>query len=565
MQILLETFKDVILQAGNKSEPVAHGLSKLVYARIVEAKPRHLLVRLRPLIQWDNLAQSCGDYRTHEVGKRGVEATYQLTQLIGCIIVRYLYGWSYQTTAEKIVGDLFLRFFCGFTLFESTPSSSTIRLFEEWVKENHPRLCFDDVVRIVDDFFPEERKKTQYGDTFAMYSRAAKQSRNAMMRDAARRLLSVIGVAHPELLPALCSSEQEEAIFGSSDAPKEARLKLEKRKKLELCTAKASYLLLKRLETAHLTLAESNNALAQPVQDWQAILTKILHDEFEFTTTKKGDVSAKVRETLIKGSYRLGSTIDLEATFRNHGKQSDLGYNVNVATTDRFVREIAAVTGAVPDANGIPDLLTEQLIHLGVVPPKFVYDSAAGYPVYFSRVHHATDGQTQLVARLIDNTKNSERFGPLDFTLGEKGELTCPGGAVSTTAYSSGSGDGYNYRFAWDDCEGCALIQNCRGDKVKDGNPRNVFISLYRSVHREALAYTETEAFNEEYRERAHVERIIAGNTRYNGSRRARGYGTKSADFQAKMGAMAYNAKRLVKLLNERDKAKNRKRGSPDE
>lgn len=313
-----------------------------------------------------------------------------------------------------------------------------------------------------------------------------------------------------------------------------------------------------------IALSVANQPLAPTAQKWWDALDKILHDEFEFSTSKNGAVRVKRREKHVKGSYRLGSTIDLEATFRNHGKRSDLGYNINIATTDRFVREIAAVTGAVPDANGIPDLLTQQLLHLGAVPPKLIYDSAAGYPIYFSRVHLASTGQTQLVTRLIDNRKNNERFGPLDFIVGEDKQLTCPAGAVTTKAYLSSSNDGYNYRFTWSQCKGCALAQKCRSDKVKDGNPRNVFISLYRRIYQDALAYTETEEFKQEYRDRSHVERIIAGNTRYNGSRRARGYGLKSADFQAKMGAMAYNAKRLVKILNEQDGKKNRSRGSPD-
>jgi len=565
MQILLEKLNDVILRAGDNSDLATQGISNLIYAEVTSANPTHLLVTLKERLDLDELAQDCSDYRRHEIGKRGVEANYKLSQLCACIIIRYLFGWSYKTVSNKLTGDLFLRFFAGFTLFEPTPSDSTIRLFEEWVKANHPRLFFDGILRIIDELFPEEREKDQYGDTFAMFSRAAKQSRNAMMRDAARRLLNVLGVTHPELLPVVCSPEQEEAIFGASDALREECLKQEKRKKLELFTAEASFLLLERLESAESKLSAAGKPLAQPVQKWQAVLDKILHDEFLFSITNKGDVRAKLREKPVKGSYRYGSTIDLEATFRNHGKRSDLGYNINVATTDEFVREINAVTGAVPDANGIPNLLTEQLIHLGVVPPKFIYDSAAGYPIYFSRVHHATNGQTQLVARLINNTKNSERFGPLDFTVGEDGQLICPSGAVSTTAYLSGSADGYNYRFAWEQCDGCVLMQKCRGDKVKEGNPRSVFISLHRRVQREALAYTETEEFKEAYRTRSHVERIIAGNTRYNGSRRARGYGTKSANFQVKMGAMAYNAKRLVKRLNEQDKKKNRNRGSPDE
>ena len=50
---------------------------------------------------------------------------------------------------------------------------------------------------------------------------------------------------------------------------------------------------------------------------------------------------------------------------------------------------------------------------------------------------------------------------------------------------------------------------------------------------------------------RPHVERIIAGLTRYNGARRARRCGEDKADFQAKMDATAFNIKRWLCLLDQ--------------
>ena len=45
-----------------------------------------------------------------------------------------------------------------------------------------------------------------------------------------------------------------------------------------------------------------------------------------------------------KGSFRLGSATDPDATYRVHGeKKTDFGYNVNVAVNDQFVRETGAL------------------------------------------------------------------------------------------------------------------------------------------------------------------------------------------------------------------------------
>ncbi len=54
-----------------------------------------------------------------------------------------------------------------------------------------------------------------------------------------------------------------------------------------------------------------------------------------------------------------------EATIRNHGpNKQDFGYNVSLAATLDFVREIRADTGSTSDVTPIPALLTAQPIFL---------------------------------------------------------------------------------------------------------------------------------------------------------------------------------------------------------
>ena len=63
-----------------------------------------------------------------------------------------------------------------------------------------------------------------------------------------------------------------------------------------------------------------------------------------------------------------------------------------------------------------------------MVPPKLLYDRAAGSPKLFYAVAQASDGRgvlwAQLVAHLIDHSKNSHRYGPGDFTLHDDSALT---------------------------------------------------------------------------------------------------------------------------------------------
>ncbi len=108
------------------------------------------------------------------------------------------------------------------------------------------------------------------------------------------------------------------------------------------------------------------------------LLGKVLRDEFTLTTDHEGratKVTHPAKKT--KGSYRRGSMVDLDATFRLHGDKSQLGYNANIAVSIHFVRAINAMPGAAPDSTGVANLLANQKEHLGVQPAKFIYDRSA--------------------------------------------------------------------------------------------------------------------------------------------------------------------------------------------
>ena len=277
----------------------------------------------------------------------------------------------------------------------------------------------------------------------------------------------------------------------------------------------------------------------------------------DFTLDAHGRCTqATVRTKHVKGCYALGSAIDPEATFRLHGNRCDLGYNVGIAATTRFIRSVVTATGATPDSKLVAPSLAAQAQELGLLPPKLIYDRAAGTPKVFADVDKASRGQTQLVARLIDHAKSSPLFGPQACTLGEDGLLTCPAGHKTSRRYRSQSADGWTYRFMPDQCAGCPLLDKCRDPKTKHSSPRNFFLSAYACNQRTALAYLHTDAFRQDMRRRSAIERIIACLVRYHGARHAHGYGLANADYQAHMAVMAFNLKTWVTLTRERSKPK---------
>lgn len=205
----------------------------------------------------------------------------------------------------------------------------------------------------------------------------------------------------------------------------------------------------------------------------------------------------------------------------------------------------------------IPDLLKAQQQHHDLLPPKLIYDQAAGTGKHHADVAKASGGQTQLVAPLIPYQERSQRFGPDDFTLSTLGTaLTCPHGRVSTTAYRSQSGQGRTFRFSAEQCRSCPLVQQCRGDEVPPDNMRQTFVSDHRSVLAQARTYAQTDAFQQDMKARATIERLIANLVRYHGARYARRRGQRLCDFQVKMNAMAFNIRQWMRALDRRSPAK---------
>ena len=286
-----------------------------------------------------------------------------------------------------------------------------------------------------------------------------------------------------------------------------------------------------------------------------AHLDKIVADEVRLVI---GDAGAITTVTELakddKGSFRLGSATDPEATYRVHGeKKSDFGYNVNVAINDQFVREINAATGAQPDATGVPTLITEQVKHQDLQPAKFIYDAAAGTGKARAEFQAATGGRTQLVAPIPASScgRQPTRFTPDDFTLSADGiTLTCPNAHISTVAYRSGSGDGRLFRFT--DCADCPLIKQCRKPKTDPTHLRQVFISDYRDLLNDAKTYNQSDDGKADRKHRSLVERIIANLTRYHDARQARRRGTVNADYQAKKAGTAFNLRQWLRLRQKR-------------
>lgn len=524
-------------------EEIESWYSTYVYEKLAEKDPNNIWVKIGETIDFSPVEAACEEYHKRTSGKN---VPHKVKQMVRALFVKYMLGTSVRMAAERIQYDMQIKRFVGYELHDNGCHYSTLSRFDQWVQENKPRIYFDTVLKEVDKRYgKQEREKIQLADTFAVEANAAKVSLVKLLREMGERLIIIGAVTNECAEGELWSKVDKKELFGEANETHWSKLKAEERNERlfkTVCGALACQKVVEKLPIQKKAL------LARLKQ-----LKKILSDEFAITYNDAGKVIEVERLPKNKrGEYRIGSAVDPEATYREHGKgKSTFGYNASVAVTDEFVREARVDTGATPDAKPIPSLLEAQKEHHDHLPEKLIYDKAAGDGKTASLVHKATDGKTQLVAEMRDYGKNSKQFTPSDFHYDKENKtLTCPNGQTSSSYSFHHSGSGLSFRFPRKKhgCETCPLFQGCY-KKTKTQTRRTVFISFHFDFFLLAVAYMTCDQFRHEMRQRNHVERIISALVNHNDARRARGRGTAATDFQIKMAASTYNTKKLLRKI----------------
>lgn len=536
--------------------PLLTWFSQQVYLALLPSASDHLLYRVSAHLDFTPLERACASY--HHTTGPGAPPTHPVPRLVRALLVGYLFNWSLRHLECQIRFNLLVKWFTGYAVLEPGPDHTTLERFELWVCVHEHRTYFDELLRQIDQAFPEERTQSQIGDTFALHANAAKESRMRLLRHTAQRLLHALAPVLPALQAEIQTQLTNPDLFGTPDEKDDYYLTATER--------------LARLQTTvravRTCAAWVRNQLAAPptvpgtgcaaVETWLARLDKILGDEVLLTESPDPAAPPVVLpKPAAKGAYRIGSATDPDATYRQHGEASsgDLGYNVQVLVTEHFIREIQAHPGAQPDAVSLPEVLQAEQEYHGVVPPKLIYDAAASAGKIRHQVAEATQGHTQLVARLAPPYQFKGLFTPDRFQLSaDDRTLTCPNQQTSTLAYSSSSGDGRMFRFLAGQCRDCPGWTQCRRDAPNTKKMRQVFISDYRQDVEAARRYNQTDAFKADLKRRPLVEQIIAGLVRHNGARHARRRGQFRCDFQAKLNAVAFNVKKWMQLLRQRER-----------
>ncbi len=405
--------------------PIRQWLSDQIYADLVARDPTHLLVRLNTRLNLTALEQACSGF--HHIEGRGAPPTHPVYYLVRALIVRYACNWSLRELEWHIRFNLIVKWFVGYPIYADGPDHTTLERFEDWVHKNAHRCFFDQVLNQIDQACPQERQQLQIADTYALRANAARATLIELIREICHKLLDTLAAADEARAAHVKTTIDTVALFGPEHEVNEGHLKAPER------AVRLEQVVL----AAQSCAAQVAAAMTQPIpldQDtrlaidiWLGHLGKVLSDNVVITVTSappadpiqsstqvpavvtaptsadivapmidlhNSDVINPINTVCVtelskdnKGSFRLGSTTDTDATYRvhsNNGSKTDFGYNVGLLVSQHFIREIQVATGAQPDPVGLPDLMREQFNHHDLIPPKVIYDAAAGEGPYGS-------------------------------------------------------------------------------------------------------------------------------------------------------------------------------------
>jgi hypothetical protein len=196
-------------------DPVLNWISAVIYADLIQHAADHFLVALQTTLDFAPLEAACAGF--HHATGPGARPTHPVPQLVRVLLISYRFNWSLRQLEFQVRYNLFFKWFAGYPLFAVGPDHSTLDRFEQGVIAHQHRTLFDEVLRQIDQDFPDQRSQSQIGDTFALRANAAKESLIELLRHTARLLLHDLEAAAPESHQRVLAHIDPATLFGPAD------------------------------------------------------------------------------------------------------------------------------------------------------------------------------------------------------------------------------------------------------------------------------------------------------------------------------------------------------------
>jgi hypothetical protein len=307
--------------------PLLHWFSDYVYADLLKRTPDHLLVKLHKRLNLAPVETACAAF--HHTEGPGTKPTHTVPHMVRALLVGYLQDWSLRELEWQIRFNLVVKWWVGYPVFAAGPDHTTLERFELWVCFHQPRTLFDQILRQIDHDFPQERQQAQIGDSYALRANAAKESLVRLLRHTCQRLLAALAEADPAREAQVRAQLDLSALWGAKDELGEYHLKPEERAARLQTTVLAAQTCARRVRASLEQPVPLAPKVCASVRQWLVYLDKLIADEVHLSADDTGQVTQVTeRAADDKGSYRLGSATDPDATYRVHGDdKKDFGYN----------------------------------------------------------------------------------------------------------------------------------------------------------------------------------------------------------------------------------------------
>jgi hypothetical protein len=505
--------------------PILAWLTTLVYRNLFLRCADHPLVLLKTHYDFAPVVAACAHYH-HTPGSKGSPPTYPVELLVRA---EFLRSWAASCSDPELewmlATNLLARWFCGLPLLGPSPDHATLSRFHTWMCAHAPDALFRASLAFLDHLDPEDVVSApQIVDTFAMHSPVAPTSGPAaLLRQLSLRLLRLWFTHAPQHLQhAIPPLDLGPLITpGRWHTPAQQQAQVQQAVSLATWLADGLTPVLGSLDTS---LRDSASALVQAI-------CKVIADEI--STDANGLVSELPASK--KGTFRIMSAVDLEATFRKHeGTPATLGTNAVISTTATRIRAAIALTGSTPDSEAPCAVLRQEQAAGDRLPAVLLMDQAAGHGKTRAQADAVSQGQTTIVAHIPQGGgADLSRFTPADFQVSQDGlSCTCPNAVTSTRRYQHGDSDGVFFRFTVADCRDCPLQSACRAPESKPNAHRTVYLSDYHLYLRDAARFNATDVGQTLLKSRWRVEPTVAWLVRYQGCRQARRVGLAAAQCQ---------------------------------
>lgn len=256
-----------------------------------------------------------------------------------------------------------------------------------------------------------------------------------------------------------------------------------------------------------------------------------------------------LKETVEDTEENISISRDLDAkTGHKSAESSFFGYKTHIAMTEERIITAAVVTsGEKGDGPQLTKLLAISQSN-GMEVDTIIGDSAYSGT---ENIKLGNEQKIQIVAKLNPSITQGCRKEGDKFDYNKDADMfVCPAGHMAIRKAKQGKkNNGTNqtdtYFFEVEKCKVCPLKNGC----YKEGSKTKTYsVSIKSDIHKEQIAFQETEYFKEKAKHRYKIEAKNSELKNVHGYRRALSYGITNMQMQSVITIFVVNLKRIIKL-----------------